>query len=264
VIAVQTPQDAMTMMDMHHRAYIAYDTTQVQANSNDNFVSLTEAPAFQYLEIGSSVEISVVGHPPATPRVDATYYQSVIRKDAYWPEATNKWNRDYVPVKGGKPKPSAVKFYMRFGNGMLSAGRISQVKWEFMTPSGSVYSGNFAEEVVYTFPEAASDVVTLEMRALGDPDTAPPVRTLRFWPLQAGAPKLTLFLGNNEEHDIASAVKRLVVTHARSQSDHFKYLNAVADSTLGMGPIPKAINPPNGGRGGGYNNGPCGPGSGNN
>jgi hypothetical protein len=264
VIAVQSPMQGMPGM-ASHVAFIAYDTTITAVDDDTGFITITKAPECKYLEIPDGVEISIVNHPavivPVIPTVDQTYYNSVVRKDDYWPEAKDQWNRDYVPAAGNKPKSTAVKFYMRFGSGALSAGRVSDVKWRFKRPYGSGYfEGNFAEEVVYGFSQTDSEVV-VEFRSLDHPENAAPVKSLRFSPIQTD---VTIFIGNNVESDFANAVRRTVVVKATKQNDHFKHLNAIAG--LGDGIIPIAINPPGtgGGGGGGENGGPCGPMSGNN
>jgi hypothetical protein len=196
-----------------------------------------------------------------------------VRKDDYWPEVRNEWNRDYVPHAGSRPKKSAAKVFMRFGAGTVSADRISQVEWAFPMRDGGVYHGHFAEEVIYSgfaHPEEAV-VLTLSDLLDGEPDghhmqaQAAPPRTLRFT-LRSGcsAQKLTLFVGNLMASDMEPAVRREVTTRARP-GDHFKYLNRVAAPQYGDGPLPLALNPPesNVDDGCGGSGGICGPGSGN-
>jgi hypothetical protein len=256
-IAVQTP--AKGHPD-HHVTYLAFESQKVQVDDTTGFKPVPQAKEFQYLEI-EGVEISIAGVQPSTPTVLQSYYDKIVRKDDYWPAAKDQWNRDYVPTAGNKPKKSAVKAFMRFGKGEVSASRISQVKWKFAFPGQPPgHEGNFAEEVVYgKFPIEGQELVI----TLHDLDDDSLVRELRFTLLSGE--KLTLIIGNNDEQDIAGAVNRRVTVRSRL-SDHFRYLNRVADSKLGNGPvaIPDPISPPAGNAGAGENTGPCGPGNGNN
>lgn len=262
VIAVATPSA--------HLAFVAYSIKTVKVDISNGFTPVPKAPAFKYLAIGG-VELSVAGHPAGIPKnIDASYLNLVVRKDNYWPGAKNNWDRDYVPLPGDKPKATAVEAYMRFGTGDLSAGLQSKVKWQWK----NVHEGNFAEEVVYSFTQGASEVV-LEMRTLGDPDNATPVDVRRFSPVKRGG-DVTLFIGNNTPMDLARIVKRkqTKVWDGNQPTDHFKYLNRVAG--MGDGPVPDPVNPINlrtgkpikrrvsGSSGGGDNGAPCGPDSGNN
>lgn len=263
-IAVQTKHkhESGKKQADHHIAYIAFDSTKVNIDDGTGFHQVPKAKQFLYLPLDGQ-EISIVGVLTGTPKVDQTYLH-VVRKDDYWPDAKDKFNRDYVPHKGSKPNKTAVKAWMRFGAGRITAGRISRVLWEFaIKTNGKKHIGNFAEEVVYS-NFLAADATELVI-ALQDLDAAAGVvpRTLRFTPVIAND-LVTVIVGNNVTEDMAGAVKRIITTGWKTNGKHFKYLNAVADPNCGVGPIPTpkktgAV----GTKGGGENSGPCGPGSGN-
>jgi len=252
VIAVQTPND-----NPHHIPFLAFNSTEVTVDNDTGFVVIPQAQDHKYLELGT-YEIEIDGQPPAQPTVTQSYFDYLLRKDDYWPEAKDSWDRKYVPKKGDKPSRDAVKFYMRFGAGTLRAGRIALVRWYFQRRAGAAFAGNFAEEVVYSFTQAAGPVI-IKVLNLADGTL---VRTLKFDALSNG--NVTLFLGNNTISDMATAVARSVTVQVKDTSgEHFMYLNAIAGQ--GDGPTPVGINPfPGGGSGGGENGAPCGPMSGDN
>lgn len=259
VIAVQTPHGNGT--EHHHEehiAFIGFDSRKVEIDDDSPFEPHPDAPEFYYMPL-DGVEISIVGHAAATPIIDSTFSRLIVRKDNYWPEAKDQWNRDYVPSAGYKPKKTAVKVYMRLGSGTLGAGRVSMVRWEFPRPGLSSYGGYFAEEAVYHFQVGSSEVVV----KLTDLESGTPAGTFRFSPAQGWQGSVELFVANNLKGDMPGTFERRVTT-ASKQGDHFKFLNRVADAGLGNGPIPITIGSFDPDVGGGETSGPCGPVSGNN
>jgi hypothetical protein len=185
----------------------------------------------------------------------------MVKKDQYWPEAANLFNRDYVPLRGEQPKRSAVVGFMRFGSGTIAAGNLSPLEWKFERPGKDPLIGKFAEEMVYRdFPHSDREVV---LRLL-DVETRAFIRELRFTPILPEMNELTLFIGNNDSDDIDNAVQRRIAVDIRDNV-HFKFLNRVA-SIPDPGRIPKVIRP-NGrvdpDQLGGVSTGPCGPTSSN-
>jgi hypothetical protein len=270
VIAVQTPgDDEMGDMpdmdhgddmghDHHHVAFIGYDSQYVDCDQRGGSKPAPEYPPGRYFDISESVEMFIDGHAPGQPTVLQSY-RDVVRKDDYWPAAANRWNREYVPARGDKPTAKAVKAYYRFGSGLLGAGRVSLVEWQF-----SAVRGHYAEEAFYVFSQSGETLNVL-FRRLGDRDDARPIMTFRFSLTKQAQDErrpLTVVIGNNMESDIGNAIERVRTEIVTRQSDHFKYLNRVAN---GDGPIPRAENPiqPGSSSGGGENGGVCGPGSAN-
>src|SRR5690349_11452901 len=138
-----------------HVAFIAYDskTTKVSADPDVAFEDVQQAQTFKFLRL-DGVQVQIEGDDPGTPNLpDNSYRDLVARKDEYWPEVKNKWNRDYVPepAMGKKPSKTAVAAYLRFGSkGNITAGKVSPFPWQFPKLDGTFYIGNFAEEVVYS------------------------------------------------------------------------------------------------------------------
>jgi hypothetical protein len=263
-IAVQTPHCHIPGYAVdHHVAYLAFDSTKVRVDSASGFMRVPQALQFLYLPL-NGVEIAIGGLLPGLPLAGPSYAK-VVRKDDYWPEAKDQWNRDYVPQFGDKPKKAAAKAWMRFGGGDLSADRISKVQWEFTRKDGTKYADYFAEEIVYTnFIDPSASELVIEIQDLEAGASVTP-RRLRFTPVRDGG-AVTLIIGNNIKSDMAGAVKRLV-TVTSAPGDHFKYMNAVAGGGHVDGPIPVPVHPSPSSPskvGGGENSGPCGPGSGNN
>jgi hypothetical protein len=259
-IAVQTAHEHDGTKSDHHVTYLAFDSTKVQVDSPSGFLRVPKALQYLYLPLNGE-EIAIAGLLPGYPVADPSYAK-LVRKDDYWPEAKDDWNRDYVPPIGHKPKKTAAKAWMRFGKGTIGADRISLAGWEFTKNDGTLYTGNFAEEVVYSdFLAAAATDVVIEIQDLDAAASTRP-RILRFTPISPNT-DVTLIVGNNIEIDMAGSVKRIVTENSKP-GDHFKFMNAVADPVHKNGPIPAVKNPPGGTAGGGENSGPCGPGSGNN
>lgn len=256
-----------------HRPYIAFDNTQVTVDPADNleFVKKTQQQ-FSFLPFEGDLQgvlLTVNTAPEGTPVVHPSYLGSdevkgVVRRDDYWKEATNQFNPDFVPAKGGKPKKAAVDAFMRFGGGAIWAGRPCKVEWIFTKADGSVvHRGNFPEEVVYSFQNKGNDVVI----TLTDLDSDAEKRTLRFSLKEPGS-RMTLNIGNNIDDDMDNAVQRRITEKVRDGDgdlDHFTFLNQTAPAgtppapAITLGPQPK--DPPGGGGGG--LGGACGPNNGN-
>lgn len=210
--------------------------------------------------------IDIEGDTAGKPTVDPSYAK-VVMKDKYWPQAKDKWNRDFVPEQGkngilNKPSKSGVVAFVRFGNGKISADRICPFFWHFDIPGGVFLEDNFAEEVIYSGFTHPGDDVVITLKAL---DTEALVRTLRFSPKAPGQAKLTIFIGNNVEGDMDNSVTRLPPSSINPTGHHFTFLNQVASaSVVTAAPIPTAGAVPNkpplppGGGGGGIG-GVCGP-----
>jgi hypothetical protein len=196
-----------------------------------------------------------------------------VSKDDYWPQAKKQWNRHYVPVKGEKPKKSAVNAFMLLGKGKLSAARLSLVQWRFEIPeSNKVHIGYFAEEVIYgDFPHTgADDSLTINVRDLTTAGQL--LRTLTFTRRDPAKP-ITIFIGNNTLDGAIQALKRESDPEAQpTEGKHVAFLNLVADPDLGTkGPTPTPVpvpvglppRPTNEDDGGGGSAGFCGPGNAN-
>jgi hypothetical protein len=254
-----------------HIPYIAFRTANVKVDVLEGgfeFEKVPKAPGFQLLRL-DGVELKIEGNPPANPTVHDSY-DRVVKKDDYWPEAKDLWDRDFVPEPaqdGGplnRPKKSAVVGFMRFGAGRIAAGRIAPVEWSFARQGAPPHRGRFAEEVIYSgFPHGDGTDVVIRLEDL---ETGESRGRLRFSPRTPKDDKVTLFVGNNDEEDIDNAVQRRIPSDV-PDNDHFKYLNRVAKLN-DDGPIPLVVRPsvysPAGPRsGGGSSSGPCGPHSSN-
>jgi hypothetical protein len=246
-----------------HIPYIGFDSRTVNVEVLEGNVVIEDVPRleqFKFMRL-DGVELKIENDPPDKPMVDRTY-DRVVKKDDYWPEARNVWNRAFVPERTKQPLKSAVVAFMRFGRGKIAAGKISRVEWSFVRPGREPHRGRFAEDVVYSgFPHTDQSVVI----RLTDLEDGTLRATLRFSPTNPAATKLTLFVGNNDRSDIDSAVERRIA-EVVPDNEHFLFLNLVADLD-DEGPIPSVIHPsvftPPGDIGGGHSSGPCGPNSSN-
>jgi hypothetical protein len=242
-----------------HIPHISFDSNKVRVNeeAEELFQQVPMAPGFRFTTL-NGVEIEIENDPPAKPNVDPSYTKQVLNKDRYWPEARNRWNRDFVPERGQQPKRRAVVGFMRFGSGTISPGKLSPVQWKFERNGNGPLVDTFAEEVVYSgFPHSGREVV---LRLL-DLETRELIRELRFSPLMPEAEQVTLFIGNNDSNDIDSAVQRRVPADVLD-NDHFRFLNRIA-SIADPGRIPRVIHKPNERPdldvSAGISTGPCGP-----
>jgi len=243
-----------------HIPFIAFDTGFTQVNDPTGFTAVDDRPEFVFMTLDGE-EISIEGHQPAVPQVNDSFEQ-VLRKDDYWPEAKNQWNRDLVPERGQKPKASAVAAFMRFGSGLITAQRLSSEFWSFSKPGLSAHVGRFAEEVSYSgFPLSDNDELRITLTHL---ETGT-VRTLVFSSIDPEAEVLTIFIGNNTDDGMDEALDRQPSKpdeprHGR----HVSILDRVANPDLGTSnreakPVPPLLGFRKGGGGSGY----CGPGSAN-
>ena len=244
-----------------HVAFLAFDSSKVEA-TGASFSPVDKAEPFLYVAL-AGVELVIDGNPPATPAVEDSYRELVAHRDDYWPEVIGEFDPAYVPPAGKRPRKTAVKAWMRFGRGRISASRVSEVPWRFTKGDGSTHERYFAEEVVYSaFPYSRGELVIRGKDLENDTE----VGVLRFRKKEGSNGPLTLIIGNSPESDMAHDVEREPTTHvANPDADHFKFLNRVAGAHHGDGPKPHVVNrPPSPGApvaGGG--SAACGPGSGN-
>jgi hypothetical protein len=253
-----------------HTSFLAFDSKTIRVDDASGFVRVPDKPNFWSLTL-SGVLIKIKDDS-GKPTVENTY-DNVLKKDKYWPEAANLFNRDYVPERGKKPKKTAVNAFLRFGSGTITAGRLSTVQWKFIRNDGKTYINYFAEEVVYKGFGHSGETIVIE---LYDLFTDQLLRTLTF---SSALPDvdttLTLFIGNNTKAGIVDALNRASDEKAQPKDgSHVAYLNAVADPDVSpYAPIPQAVPQPVGTGsgsghptehpGGGGSDGFCGPGSAN-
>jgi hypothetical protein len=247
--------------DLDHIPYLAYDSRRVAVHNATGFNPVPNADPFKFLRLHGT-EI-VIESDSGIPIVDPTY-ENVISNDLYWPEAKGYWNHDVVARRGERPLKTAVSSMMLFGRGRVSAGRLCPFKWKFTTTRGKTISRHFAEEAIYTFEQTERERFVIKLRNLEYPNK--PIRSMRFWPRQAGG-KVTLFLGNNIKADMAASVRRRRPKPDTGPSHHFLYFNSVVDPALVPVPLPPTAVavPANCGPfmgGGGVDGGICGPKSG--
>lgn len=257
VILVQTGHSHSINLD--HIAFIAFNADEVDVTGAGTLVDVKKGKPFKYMTI-AGVELVIEDNPPSIPTVDSTYSDSVAHRDEYWPEAKGFFDPDYVPPIKKRPKKTAVKAWMRFGKGTISASRVSEIPWRFTQADGSTFQDYFAEEVVYSGFPHSTDAVKIQLKDLENgADAGARVFTLK----NPSSGKLTLIIGNSLEDDMAGAVFREITKFVKKPyADHFEFLNNVAGA--GAGPVPTAINPLGGSTDpGGGSGGACGPGSGN-
>lgn len=242
-----------------HVAFIAYNEDEVTTTS-PGFEKIEGADGFWMLPLPMGVEIVLTGIPAGKPTVVQSY-DTIAKKDHYWPDAKNQWNRDYVPVKGEKPDSDAVAAFMRFGQGFIGGGRLCPLEWTFQDSVGRVLTNQFAEEGFYSFDQEDGDII-VQLIDLDDPEN---VKEICFTPKpddKNAIPDQILFIGNNVKDDIARCVLRSE-SNSYQDGDHFRFLNAV--SSMSGGPFPafgrRVTSAPSGGGGG--TSGACGPHSGN-
>jgi hypothetical protein len=241
-----------------HIGYLAYDSDVVEVTGVPTAVSVPNTTFFYFPVDGWELVIDGITAGTPKPTSDHSFRDLVAHRDEYWPEAEGDFDRDVVPEPRKRPKKTAVKAWMRFGAGEISASRISKVPWRFTGSSGMTLQRHFAEEVVYSFSVAGNAVVIqlydLESEAAGEK------LTFKLRDSSSTVP-LSLILGNNTQIDLPQSLFREVTEHVEHPySTHFAFLNQTAK--VKDGPIPVAINPKDDGGGGG-SGGACGPGSGN-
>ncbi|MBV9497205.1 MAG: hypothetical protein JOZ54_23420 [Acidobacteria bacterium] len=241
-----------------HVPFIAYNTAELNSTF-DKFEDIPNAKGFRMFRLPMGVELTFDGMARGNPEVVQSY-DTIAKKDVYWPEAKNRWNRNYVPKKGGKPDSSVVAAFMRFGKGFIGGGRLCPLEWSFIDESTRRVTNQFAEEGLYTFDQKDGEIV---FRIASLDSTADPIE-IRFQPIKKDGqfPDQILFIGNTMKTDIARYVLR-TEADAYFDGDHFRFLNAVAN--IGDGPFPafgRRVTSGCGG-GGGSTSGACGPHSSN-
>lgn len=247
VILVRTDGAAEIPHHMHgdgghvHIPFVAFDSTKIGVEVSAGLASdeIPQVPTFRFFRL-DGVKLSIANASRGKPTVRRNYNR-VVRKDDYFPEAKNKWNRDFVPRRGRNPKSTAVAAFMRFGEGTISAHRISKVQYKFVREgSKKPFVGRFAEEVVYRFRHSGRSVVI----ELSDLVTRRKVGKLTFSPVAPSARKLTIFIGNNMPDAMDDAVRRTVRESSSAGNDHFVFLNLVASKRLvAKGPVAEPVEP---------------------
>ncbi len=247
----------------NHIPFIAYNADEVDVNNGCGFSPVPGAPNFRFMPL-DGVEMTIEGEATKI-EIDESYDRCVAQKESYWPDESNEYNPAYVPKRGSRPLKSAVKAWLPLHGGKLAAGNMSRCAWAFLAGSNVTQCGLYAEEVVYKdFPHHAQRV-DIKLNDLKDESL---VRTLSFVPKKTNGDKVSLFLGNHVEADMASAVRReqFDVFDSTVAGTHWVFLNQIAASP-GPGPLPKPLPIPFPGTvpgvgGGSGTGGPCGPGGG--
>lgn len=244
VILPRTPQD------VPHVPFIAFDKREVAVQ--------TDGPPFETVKFTNDdflfrafngQELIIREDVPGWPNILASY-DLIAKKDIYWPEARNRWNRDFVPAENDKPKSAKVAAFMYFGGGTISAERMTDFPWKFRAEEGTPpVRGYYAQELVYRIypyrpPGPATiqdipafDTLTITIRSLDDPAQQ---ETCTFTCKRPDVHKIKLWIGNNDKDDIHRALLRLSSRPRRAV--HFKYLNDVSDID-GIGPVPTPLVP---------------------
>lgn len=247
----------------NHIPYIAYNADEVDVNNGTGFLAVPDAPNFRFMLL-DGVQMTIEGKPAAKVEIDESYDRCVVQKDHYWPDGPKEYNPAYVPKRGDRPDKSAVKAWFPLNGGKLAAGNMSRCAWAFLDGSNITLCGRYAEEVVYKdFPHHPGSV-DIKLHDLKDKNVV--VRTLSFVLKKTNGDKVSLFLGNHVEADMASAMRRQQydVFDPAVSGTHWVFLNQIAASP-GPGPLPKPLPIPfpsaiSGLGGGTGTGGPCGPG----
>jgi hypothetical protein len=243
--AVESPVKTMAEMPaaepITHIAFIAFDMHQVAVSDVTKFKAVPGAPTFLYCPL-DGVELKVDGDPGGELEINPNY-ADVVRKDDFWPAARDQWNRAFVPEPGlHQPKKDAVVAFMRFGSGTIERGNLTSQEWQFPINNDAarfgVHKGRFAREVIYGRVPTVENGVNV---ILSDVETGEEQGRLRFTLLTPSDDgKLTLFVGNNTEKDIANVVNRIQPQNA-ARGTHFLFLNRIAHPSFGEGPVPEPI-----------------------
>lgn len=244
--------------DNNHIPYLAFDTRLATVADDTGFNPVRHAPSFNFLKI-DDMELQIDGHGVGVPIIDPTFH-NIIGNDAFGLETRGRYNPDAVPARGDRPKKSLITSWMRFGSGKISGGRLCPFKWKITKVNGDVISRHFAEEAVYSFEETELPELCVSLVDLEDKSTVR--RRLVFKP-KPGNPKLTLFVGNNIESDMDSAVGRRRPAGAPSRAGHFAFFNNIlSNGSAEVLQLPEIVTPPGpggSGGGGGADGGICGP-----
>lgn len=244
--------------DNRHIPYIAFDSRLADVNDTTGFSPVTSASPFQFMKI-DDMELQIENHGFGVPIIDPTFH-NIIGNDAFGLEPRGRYNPDAVPARGDRPKKSLITSWMRFGRGSISGGRLCPFKWKITKVNGDVISRHFAEEAVYSFEDTELSQIAISLVDLEDEKTVR--RRLVFAP-KPGNPKLTLFIGNNIEADMDSAVRRRRPQSEPSTAGHFAFFSNILDNgSANALQLPEIVTPPGpggSGGGGGADGGICGP-----
>lgn len=229
--------DAQT--EHEHIPFLAYDksTTEVISGKDADWQPIADTN-YLYVPL-SGVELSIAEDDRKGPFVvDGSYDNKVVKKDDYWPAAKDQWNRAYVPERSNKPKSMVVAGFMRFHTGHIRAGKTTNQEWKFKVDgkSSSVHQQRFAFDVVYSKVPHGEGRITILETCL---ECGHLKHSHKFHPKVSGE-KVTLFVGNNMQHDMKYAVMRRQAPNP-AIGKHFVFINKIADATMGLGdgPIPE-------------------------
>lgn len=229
VILPRTPAD-----DHPHVPFIAFNDADVAVTPDVAFVGVPNTTDFRYRVLNGEY-IALANDPVGWPVVLPSY-ELLCKKDCYWPEAKNHWDRRYVPTADTEPDSRVVAAYMRFGAGTISAERLTDFEWEFVTEDGRcTQRGYFAQEVVYRVYPFPKKELMIRLRRLdekGDPET------FTFTAKRPNSNKIKIWIGNSDQ--VYKSLLRL--SSPPKRAIHFKHLNDVAG--LGsIGPVPVPLVP---------------------
>ena len=276
VILVRTPEDKAHLHSaccagsdaesVEHTAFIAYNSNEAWVSDPSGFYQVDpQRPFFYYALDGVEVRIkdNPIETPDDKPSVDESYH-FVAKKDDYWPEVKNQWDRLYVPERGDYPDSGKVAAFMKFGKGRVYAQNRTRHRWAFRDVYGTLrLIGHFLREVVYTDFPHTEEKLAIALYSLDDQNL---VHEFYFKALD-DRPTIRLWIGNLMKSDLLGGL-----TGAREKANanagaHFAFLNAVAGYGLEQGPIPIPIeekdDDENANDGGAGETGYCGPGSAN-
>jgi len=252
-----------TSPEYKHVPFIAFDKREVTVSTDDGapfqYVNTTNQDF--YYRILDGHYITLLDDPVGWPNVLPSY-DLVVRKDDYWPDAKNKWDRRFVPIGDMSHDPRFVGAHMYLGAGTVSAERMTDFPWEFRDEQGNPsLRGYFAQEMVYRiYPFRYTTEFTIQI--VLEPIEGGLSETYSFKSARPNVDKIKLWIGNNDADDIHRALLRL--SSQPKKADHFEFLNDVS-SVSGIGPVPSPLVPkgtfpaPISGGGTGSDTGYCGP-----
>jgi hypothetical protein len=266
--------DVASLIHDKHIPFLAFDSTKVLVSDARGFQRASRIdPNFWFRKL-DGVLLTILDLKTGYPTINQNYSR-VVSKDAYWYEAKDQWNREFVPVRNDRPKKSAVHAFLPFGGGKIRSARLSRVQWKFASPGKPVHIDYFAEEVIY------SDFVQTDTRLMieiADLETRAPISTLTFMAREdrtdGQKDLITVFIGNNTEQGMKEGFERKTDPTAQPHDGaHIVFLNQVADVNVRASaplpvPVPKPDKPqlPQPGHepgSGGPSAGFCGPGNAN-
>jgi hypothetical protein len=234
----------VTTAEAPHTPFVAYDTREVAVTQTGGGEPFEPIPVTETVNYTDLLYRKLNGHlmtfeedQIGWPSVLSTY-DHISKKDDYWPEARDQWNRDFVPLDDEFPDHRFVAAYMHLGAGVVSAERMTDFPWEFRHEDGRpTVRAYWAQEVVYRIFPYASNALTIRLERF---DGAEPVETFTFTPLRPQSKKIKIWVGNNDSRDIYRALLRY--SSIPRKAAHFEYSNDVA-TIVGIGPVPTAIVP---------------------